>query len=428
MGQQKSEIFEEALIISALYLGLLVHKIFIWPVAIVLIYQIFKNGFKPRNKFNGALYFFFFPCYIVLPGLIIDLLGGEFLSGLKQAEPRIIIIIVILAMIYLPYFNDRNKNIRYFIWIVLGMVIYSIWISFYQGFIYRGVVIHQWDYLNTVKFYKLFDNTEFNWAFLFYKKLTETVGYDPLYLGLIIFLGILGSVSLIFSGQPSSKCKYIWYFTLFVFTIYLCLISAKAPLLLLILSSLIFICFRFRKAFSVLSLKIFLPLIILLGFGFALVPEFIFRIRNESFPNNISIADNLRNDSFSDSRISIWKVSSEIVCKKPISGFGLAGGRRFSESYFLEKQIPYYNSHSEWLNTILTSGILALVLCLLSIMFISQHVWTARSVYFIVTCLSIFLIMSIENLFTRFHGCVWYSLTLLLFLPWEHYLKAKGFN
>jgi O-antigen ligase len=120
-------------------------------------------------------------------------------------------------------------------------------------------------------------------------------------------------------------------------------------------------------------------------------------------------------------RVYLWKSSLTIAKENIVFGYGLYGAKEELEKFYDQKGRAYFNSHSEYINSLLVFGISGLILSITSIYFLSISCFNKGNSAGFLFFLAIGMIMLTENCFNRFYGTSIYGCLAPIF-----YLKVNS--
>jgi len=254
----------------------------------------------------------------------------------------------------------------------------------------------------------IFSEKNINSIYITYNHLAELFGVQPLYLAVFYLLAIIFCIDLIRSKQPYKKLYRIFGIILFIGIV---LLSSRTSLFLSVIIILI-------KIFANSStLKIRNTIILFFSiFAVGIVLTFsIPTLKNRVLKFN----ENVSSYSGISLRTKIWKNTFEVIKDSPIygHGFGLSQTKlveQYKKINFRRGFINDYNSHNQYLQTLLDSGILGLVVLLLILTFPFLDFSNIRLTH---SLFSIIIIISFipESFFLRQYGVLFFSLFYSLF-------------
>lgn len=254
-----------------------------------------------------------------------------------------------------------------------------------------------------------------NSIFITYNHFAEPLGIEPIYLGAFYLLAIIFGIDFVY--ELKSKKRLILFGT-FLLVLGVLLLGSRTNwgILLIIL---------FVKLFGLIENKwkfgIFYSLLLFTGIGFTLINP---TLRNRILNSNTNIS------SYSglDFRSRIWGNALSLIKERPFFGYGiynseLALQNNFREKNFRRAYLIKANTHNQYLQTLLDSGIFALLSFLYIIFCILYKAKVNRNVYLFVAL--ILLSFLTESYFRRVNGIMFFCFFSLFFTLHLH-PKIKG--
>lgn len=303
-------------------------------------------------------------------------------------------------------------------------------ITAYCGAIFLALV-----YLHIVLFHKLYNSSIKFWDFrqLIELKLKVHGTYLAMWVGFAIVLLVHNIKS-----QISKSEKYYQVFLMFIMLAYFFywqyVIGSRMPFLATII-----VCFfcLFKNVKQMLLagiLLFFLSTVLVLktdriGERFQKLKNYDF-----SFPQG-KYEDNYPNISNEQIRNGIYYCSYETLKEEPFFGHGVGDvDARLQSCYdntFTNTdtyKVTNYNSHNEYLNIILSAGIIGLILFLVANFYFIKKAFNKKSGIYISFMLFIFLNFCFENILSRHNGVVFFSFFNSLIFFQYNSLHEKGTN
>jgi O-antigen ligase len=155
---------------------------------------------------------------------------------------------------------------------------------------------------------------------------------------------------------------------------------------------------------------------------------------NFSFPEG-KYEDNYPNISNEQIRNGIYFCSFENIKLEPFFGYGAGDVDAKLQSCYDETftntdtyKVIHYNSHNEYLNILLSSGIIGLVLFLFSKIYFLRKAAAQKNYVYISFICYIFLNFCFENILSRHDGVIFYSFFNSLFFFQYNNLNEKSTN
>ena len=248
--------------------------------------------------------------------------------------------------------------------------------------------------------------------------------YFSLYLGLALFY-------LIFAFKNESKAKLVFKWVMIVlFFIALFLTSSKAGIYSFVLISFGFQLYRTIKM-KKKSDKLILSILIL---GFALMfiaNPLIYKRSLQAFKS--IVAEGQANESTSK-RFGIWHVSLKSIEKEPFLGYGTGSANQALNDSCIEffsfstcEGIRNKNTHNQYLNLLLSNGIVVLVPFLIALFLAFRRAILRKDALYFLFTLFLSINFFFESLLERERGVVFFML-FMVFLNTSSATSTKKIN
>lgn len=257
---------------------------------------------------------------------------------------------------------DKDKLVRVIDFFIYGCIL-QVLISLFDAFVASGFA---------------FERTEFMYVKLSYNM-------HPSYAALITTIGFVFTViRLLFVKRvPIRKTlKALYFSSLILFTIYIFLLSSKSGFISYILATISLLIFSY---IVLSSFKIILTYLISLAIIFIILFPLIGGKLERKF-NEMFYAVNKVDEthaktghekiSSSEIRLVLWENSVKTIKGSPVYGFGIGDGKDELQKQLLRNHEYFvhglnHNSHNQYLEILLSTGIIGLV-CLLLILIFSS--------------------------------------------------------
>lgn len=313
---------------------LLPNKLGLFPIYAFILILIFSRKFSksvdPLGKNQKwvlwlAIAFFLFYALSLL-------WGGEFSIGIKSVEIKLLFLVLpALFLIFGKRVHDVGNSVSIFIGFVNLALLTCLSIALYQASIYIGFQ---------------------TWPFKYYN-FTYWIDIHPGYLSLLVLL------SLVCTGFVLKEKKgkgAIWWVSLIFQSFMLFFIGAKYAIFSFLISSVFFLClFKFQKKQILIGATVFLTL-----FSFALF------VSVNSLDRMATVKEALAD------RIELNRAGLKLVAKKWVLGYG-AGNvddnlkKEYERMGLGEAFSKNYNIHNQYVQTLLTVGLVGFTLLMLVI-------------------------------------------------------------
>lgn len=248
----------------------------------------------------------------------------------------------------------------------------------------------------------------------FYEKFTEPIRIQPTYFALHISLALLIIVNeLKDSSLLKSRTKIIYWAMIFLFFISILFLSSRTILFIISIILLYEIYFTFLKKGSLLLKTCTLVILIISGYIFiGKSPVLKSRIM-DMVKTKFYFSPGENNANGLTLRLVKWQCSIEGIEGSPFKGVGTGDAQKYLQDCYKEKnfwgQVFQYNSHNQFLQIGLASGVVTMLFYLLSLLvplFISiKH----RNILYAEFLILIIVLSLTESLLERQQGVVLYS-------------------
>lgn len=237
-----------------------------------------------------------------------------------------------------------------------------------------------------------------NPIFISYNHFAQPLGIQPIYLGAFYLLAIIFGID--FLHKLNNK-KIIILLGVVLLIIGVLLLGSRTNWIILLI-------ILFVKSFNLIENKwrfgVFFSLFLCVGIGITLINP---TLRNRLLNSNTNVS------SYSGFgfRFRIWGNSIKLIQEKPLFGYGLYNSQlalqnKFSEENFRRAYLIKANTHNQYIQTQLDSGIFALISLLFIIFCLMYKTKTNTNIYlFVVLVLLSFLT---ESYFRRINGILFF--------------------
>lgn len=245
-----------------------------------------------------------------------------------------------------------------------------------------------------------------NFVFLTYNELAALFGIQPIYLSALYLLSLYFGIDILVSSRGKERIISLIGVPLLILGVVL--LASRTGWLILILTLPLKVFPLFRKKNFFWGLLLSLGIIIL-----SLIYS------NPTLKSRlVGIKSNVTSYSGIDLRVKIWDHTLNLIKEKPIVGYGMYGSQLalqdvYKRNNFRRADIYKLNSHNQYLQTWLDSGIFSLIFLFLMILLFCPLSLKNRNA-------GLFLILIVFSLFTesyfrRFNGILFFCFFYLFF-------------
>lgn len=365
-----------------------------------------QSKFKTLTKPSINLGFILFFCWH-----FVSLINTENLSsGWEEIVSRITFLAISLPLIFISL---KREN-----WLkLLTIFVFSTTISSLAGFFY-GLKL-------------AIDSQDF--GFIYNDNISELlIGKQAVYYALYVSSAILSAIFLLFQkDEVLKKLKIILFIVIIWMLFILFLLASKTAMLALFSLAFMWIVFELIKRKRILETLVF---ILAIGFsGFILTKAFPktlnrfnglfyaeYQFENREKENHFNAAFDSTKWNSTNTRLAIWHCSLEVWKENKILGTGI--GDKLDELYenyqknnFIYAFETEKNTHNQYLDVLLSMGILGLVVFVFGLIFFPIWIyWRQNNLLSIVILLLFAVGMITENVFDRYQGLVFIPFILAL--------------
>jgi O-antigen ligase len=260
--------------------------------------------------------------------------------------------------------------------------------------------VNEFSFIDTIKYFSYLVDHRF-----------DKYSIHPIYLSIYLCLGILFSFHIL-QGSCNSRQRIFILILVLIQGLFLFVLNKKGPIISLFIGLSSIYLFK-RDKVKTKYLLIFITGLILIGMlqKKKTISHFkeLFKIENINKGNVTS----------TNIRYTIYLYSLEAVKSKPFLGYGIGDlNNTLMEIYEGQSDLLYkgkFNTHNQYLSFIVSSGVLGLIIFLLSIFFLFRNA-IKKSNFLLVTVLIFYLCQMLsENILERENGVIFYSFFISFF-------------
>lgn len=370
------------------------NKEFIAPLIMLFfitsILNVKKNLFKNINK----QLLFIIGFYTV--GLLSLLYGKNIQNTLFNSEIK-------LSLIAFPIsFMFSNLNVK--------KIHRSVFKSYLEGTIVAVIIV----FINSTTEYYYTNNI----SVFFYDNLSyfSHVSYFSMYVNFSIV------VLYYFWFSPSKKDyipPYLNFLLSLIFSLLIILLASKTGIITMFMIHIVCVVYwikKYKKYKQALSLVILLSLIISIGlYSSPNVLNRLYTMKESIFGYNGSP------NSSTSIRLAVWKESFSLIKERPIVGYGVGDvsdvlTEKYKEKGFYELANKHLNSHNQYIQILLGSGIVGLLYFMFILLYpLNKIKDLATYLLFILFILLMFVNMLTESMLETQSGIIFFSFYISLF-------------
>jgi O-antigen ligase len=390
--------------------------------AVVLTY-ILIDPKQLRNKNWKAILILIIPLIVVAYGFVLDVFYSNLKQGWKSFETFIPLIFYPLLISISGTTDKRIKlsKLSFFVGCI-GAVLLCLTIAFWKNWVYHERIVHNWNFVETTKFYEDNPIGIINWGFFLYLEFASSINFHPTYLSVYFIVAIVFGVSLF---KKSDIYNVLITIGILLLIIGIFLLSSKMSLItfsIIFILIVIYTLLRSLKRIQKITLSV---LLVTITAVLLLFPASLYRIQSVISDLNSQKAPEKDLSSTSLHRLYLWRTSIELFKEKPWLGYGLFGTKKALNEYTNRHNSVHFNTHNQYLMMMLTGGIFGLLVFLGGqFIFLFSSIRAADYIY-TAFLLIILLALLTENLISRHAGVVLYSFFNALFFIHLHHRKNE---
>jgi O-antigen ligase len=237
----------------------------------------------------------------------------------------------------------------------------------------------------------------------------------PSYLAMYVVLSLLISFEALSDNSQSLIKKCVWLFLILTFFIVLYLLSSRAGILAVIIVCPVYFVFKFYKRLSGWIIILSAAIILLIFFSIAKTN---FRI---NYALEMISKDNLKSSVLKDERYNIWRSAFGVIKKNFILGVGTGDAsnelkKEFIKRGYVEGYYDNMNSHNQYIEILLESGIIGLIIFLSFQIYMTYIAISDRNLLYGLFIIMMVVFFSFETLLNRLAGITFYPLFSFLLL------------
>jgi hypothetical protein len=412
-SQRKNQLFAmfdkvKPYVLTALFVSIpLLPKI--TTILLILYFVLSIPGLQKRHFLNlfeqQSLRYFMIVYAFLLVGVTYSIDAG---TGLAKIQTQ-------LSFFIVPFFmggtklgiDHRNRCLKAY---VLGVLL-TVLLCF-------GNVVHR--FMTNGEFYVL-DEFSREQTIFFYKEFSRFLDLHPTYFS--VYIGAALFCLLVISFNDKRKWNIFKIFLKGLFFIALFLTSSKGGILSFVLVYVFFVLFEAIKSKKVLDLYVlgvmFLGIIVM----FVVNPMLYKRSAQLISTVDKGVLSSEQLNESSSIRFNLWSLSLEAYTHSPIWGFGTGSVYKTIDDICLDsysfsncESLRLKNSHNQYLNFMVSNGILVLIPFLIALVLAFRSAIRNKDQVFVLFMAFMTLNFFFESLLQRERGVVFFMLFIVLFM------------
>ncbi len=377
------------------------------------IFWFLENGFRfKKTMFDGNRAAILLSIVITLYlWQILGLLFADSLdSGLERIFKRLSFVFFPLVLFYpgKKIINNINLLIRLFAICTFIYIIYCFGNALHNSIIFRdGSIVfnpHPLDYY---------------WENFFYSSRFSS-HVHPSYLAMYVILSLLISFEALSDISQTIVKRGGWLILILTFLIVLYLLSSRAGILAGLIVCPLYFVFKFYKKISGWIIILAVALILFIFFNIAKTNTRI------NYALEMISGDNINISAHRDERYNIWSSAFGVIKNNFILGVGTGDAcselkKEFLKRGYVEGYYDNMNSHNQYIEILLESGIIGLIIFLSFQIYMIYIAISDRNLLYGLFIVMMVVFFSFETILNRLAGITFYPLFSFLLL----YLKVE---
>ncbi|MFV0565534.1 MAG: O-antigen ligase family protein [Flavobacteriaceae bacterium] len=390
--------FIPPLILNPIFLGLLL-------VTVIFRFFLKKESFHRKN-FNKISFFFI----VYFSVLLISLLYSEDLKrGIEILASSMSFLIVPLIPLFI---SKEEVNLEFVAKKYIHCLCFVFFVLFFIA-IYKNVkegytLSYIFDILKTTDV----ENGKyeyFNYWYFVYDKFTEPLNIQPIYLGLFTNVGLL----FLFFFKKRMKVKS-FLFQLTVLSLLILLIASRWQILIFFLNCFLFVVF-FEDSKAIVKIGVLISFTTIILIVSIANPVTRTRIKEAFTYKEAFYKDNFGGISI---RLKKWDSAIKCISESPLIGFGVGDGKnellnQYRKDKFYLGLYNKYNSHNQYIDTLLQVGFLGLIPLLL--IFFYAYKYSLNKMFLLLLTNTFAIGFITESMLNRQWGVISFSFLLIVF-------------
>ncbi|SHI70104.1 O-antigen ligase family protein [Algibacter luteus] len=401
-------------------------SILLITLAVLTIIHVFKTSDNTGN-FNKTL------LITILPFLIL-MLSLSYTEDINKGIQRLIQMMAFFVLPFVFYFNRHLITLKLIDWSlnifavsVVALVLYQcVYCLYFNEIIFSEPSQLELKNLNLLNSNNLNENA-INQIKLrrFRKFVTEITDTHTTYQG----IWIIFTIAVLFKNilkRKSAVLKSLSVFFSIILITWLFIISARGPLIGLILASIAsFILYKKGQINLKIITGLLISLILVFSLGYKAIPGFKLKV-DEVLNTKLELptsGNDIYNFNSTNVRYGIYYCSIEVIKKNVFLGVGIGDLQKELNSCFhntIGAKVYFwrdFNTHNQFLFFFASAGILGVISFIFSIFASIYFAITWKDSLFLFFILSVLIVFLTENVLSRSDGVIFYSFfnSLMLF-------------
>ena len=284
--------------------------------------------------------------------------------------------------------------------------------------IQSGVLSEKITYLNNSYFRDFHPETPVTWLFFSYVGLAKGIDLHPSYFSLYLVFCVVFLLHEILTDKTDGLHAKGNVFLIFLFTLFIILLSTRIMVISLILIyTLIAGYYLMRKKEKVTF--VLAALLTIMAFMIYLNPVSRYRNFQEVTRSSFPIKEKTLYKTSAEIHVALWWLGWKSYLKSnPIMGSGTGDVKEMmqktTEQYAVTNVLGSYDPHNQYLHTLISHGLLGLVILVSCLLFPILRAWYVQDYLFIALTLLVVILCFTESALEKQKGIVFFALSYSL--------------
>lgn len=370
------------------------------------------------------------PLAIHVLALLQDVLDHNAKAGFSHVESQLSLLV--MAVFINQTYSERGYRIALTSFVVSTFcaVTVCLAVAFYKNYAFHDAFVQNWDLQGTVAFYNRYPIGLMNWGYFTYASLADAVGFHPVYLGVYVLTATIIVAFSIFRDGLSLRMKIFLGALLLYFGLFISMLGGKMPIFTALFLALLCVAKEFAYTADRKRKFAYVILFVVAFGGVLLMPSIRYRLENlmqtaKQFAAAKEDTTRHEDEMKEMHRLYLWETTIKQGREKFWMGHGLAGSRAAMKQAFAADGNSYFNSHNEYLNYFLISGIVGMLLFIAYMVFLQIFSFRTHDYLYFFFIITVSVTAVTENFLSRNKGVVLFALMHALFVHRYFYHKKK---
>lgn len=377
------------------------HNVQAYALILLLIFALFKVFLNKDFNLKEQKWELLLFCSLYIFWGASLLYSDNLSQGFKYLETK-------LGLVLIPFFligTNRDNKLK----VNQIILIYALSVSFFMLLSYLSVIYQNYQY-------NQFDHVV--WVFFIYHSLVRFIGMHATYMSIQVAFAFLIVLNLFMNSKSGYKQKLLYIFWLSFLLLSIVCLTVKMVILAFLVSVIGFLLIKipFKTAVVTISAIVIVLFILINAFS----KQTWFNERTQFIPENLNkeYTDSPENEDGSwgsiNLRIALAKNALEIFKDNPVIGVGIGDGKETRLKTYKKNSFYYalneeFNEHNQYLNILVTIGILGLIIFFLILAIPAWQSINSNDALYLGFIILICISFLGENYLSRLHGVSFFA-------------------